>query len=349
MSQLTGRLGRAALAVSALLQHVPKLVKERDGLKEHVRRLAAEHSELEEHFRNLEGERDSLKRHVQRLEDRLRPCGAVPGTYGSPIVDPDLPSTLRAVEAQRRWEWQGAPLVFDEDAMMELFYRLSRHYSDACFPDARTAGWRYSFGNPTFSYADGITLFGMIREFGPKRIVEAGAGFSSCLMMDTNDRFCGGAIDLHFLDPHPELLLSLLEPDDPYRRRIRPIALQEESLDLFESLGENDILFIDSSHIAKTGSDVNDYCFRVLPALKSGALVHIHDILYPFEYPAEWIVADKRSWNEAYLLRAFLEFNDAFSVIFFNDWFYNRHADVAAQHMPRCCQQTGGSLWLRRR
>ena len=78
-------------------------------------------------------------------------------------------------------------------------------------------------------------------------------------------------------------------------------------------------------------------------------LVHIHDVVYPFDYPSKWVVEEKRSWNEAYLLRAFLQYNDEFPVIYFNDWIYNRHADLAERHMPRCRLQTGGSIWLRRR
>ena len=145
-------------------------------------------------------------------------------------MDPSLPEVRRAVEEQGRWEWHGAPLDLDESAMLELFHRLRRHYEEADFPETRTPGSRFYFSNPAFAYADAITLFSMMREFRPKRIVEAGAGFSSALMMDANDRFFGGAIELEFLDPDPRVALSLLEPGDPYRERIRTLPLQEAGL-----------------------------------------------------------------------------------------------------------------------
>lgn len=338
-----------ALSAPSLAKNVPSLVTERDGLKDHLARLNQLLAEFEGHIAKLTEERDSLHGHLARLEAGRGLVLSTPGTYGSPIVDPNLPEVQRTVEAQQRWEWHGAPLDLNEGAMIELFHRLRTHYAEADFPDECTPGSRYYFLNPAFSYADAITLFCMMREFRPKRIVEAGAGFSSALMMDVNDRFFGGTIDLTFLDPYPEVALSLLAPDDPYRGRIRACLLQNAPLEVFERLEENDILFIDSSHIAKTGSDVTDYMFRILPALRSGALVHIHDILYPFEYPPLWVVEENRCWNEAYLLRAFLHGNPAFRVIYFNDWIYNRHGDLTERYMPRCRRRTGGSLWLRRK
>lgn len=348
-SRLLANLKRAALSVPAFIRHVPELEKERDGLLAHAQRLDQECRLLDEHVAHLGQERDELKAHIERLERIGRLLYAEPGTYASPIVDPERPETQRAARMQERWEWQGAPLALDEAAMLDLFHRLRRHYPEVPFPETRTPGWRYYLANPAFSYADGITLFCMMREFRPARIVEVGVGFSSCLMMDTNDRFFGGAIELTLLDPHPDVLASLLEPGDPYLGRVQTLALQDAGLDLFTSLGEDDVLFIDSSHVGKTASDVTDYCFRVLPALKPGVLVHVHDIFYPFEYPPEWVVQENRSWNEAYLLRAFLQYNEAFPVIYFNDWIYNKHADLAGQHMSQCRRQTGGSIWLRRR
>jgi predicted O-methyltransferase YrrM len=332
------------LSARDLLRNLPRLIEERDSLKDHLKRLNELLKEYEGHVAKLSEERDLLHQHVARLGLLAAP----PGSYGSPIVDPRLPEVRRAVEAQARWQWNGTPLDLDEPAMLALFHRLSAHYAEAEFPDERTPGSRYYFRNPAFTYADAITLFCMMREFRPKRIVEAGAGFSSCLMMDANDRFFGGAIDLISIDPYPDVVLGLLEPDDPYRSRIRTLRLQDAELEIFERLEENDILFIDSSHIAKTGSDVTDYMFRILPALRPGAIVQIHDILYPFEHPAAWALEENRSWNEAYFLRAFLQDNPRFRLIYFNDWIYNAHGDLTEQHMPRCRRQTGGSVWLRR-
>ena len=136
-------------------------------------------------------------------------------------------------------------------------------------------------------------------------------------MMDTNDHFLNGEVELTIIDPDPSVLLSRLSEMDPYRSIIQQSPLQDAALSLFTSLEENDILFIDSSHVAKTGSDVSDYLFRILPALAPSVLIHIHDIFFPFEW-------GNRSWNEAYLLRAVLQYGNAFKILFWNDFIYTR-------------------------
>ena len=132
------------------------------------------------------------------------------------------------------------------------------------------------------------------------------------------------------------------------QRSILKSRLQDVPLKVFAALGDGDILFLDSSHVAKTASDVVDYTFRILPALRSGVLVHIHDIFYPFEYPRSWIVDENRSWNEAYLVRAFLHANAGFRVLYLSDWVYKCRRDLFETHMPLCVRYRGGSLWMRK-
>ncbi|HEX6383406.1 MAG TPA: class I SAM-dependent methyltransferase, partial [Anaerolineae bacterium] len=131
--------------------------------------------------------------------------------------------------------------------------------------------------------------------------------------------------------------------------RIEIIArpLQDVSLDRFSALTAGDILFIDSTHVAKIGSDVNYLFFEILPALAPGVYVHIHDILYPFEYPAAWVY-EGRAWNEAYLLHAFLQYNPTFSIQFFNTYLERVHEPWFRQEMPLCLKDPGGSIWLRK-
>ena len=99
---------------------------------------------------------------------------------------------------------------------------------------------------------------------------------------------------------------------------------------------------------ARTGSDVNYLIFEILPALKPGVLVHIHDILYPFEYPEEWVLKEKRSWNESYLLRAFLQYNSAFEIVYWNNFAWHQMHEDLGRLMPLCLENEGGSIWLRR-
>ncbi len=109
----------------------------------------------------------------------------------------------------------------------------------------------------------------------------------------------------------------------------------------FSTLNKNDILFIDSTHVLKTASDVHYELFSILPSLNKGVLVHFHDIQYPFEYPRPWLFKDNMSWNEIYALRAFLMYNSAFEVVFWNGLFAHRQRELihkiqpAIPHQPR--------------
>ena len=123
--------------------------------------------------------------------------------------------------------------------------------------------------------------------------------------------------------------------------------MQDVPLGLFKELGAGDILFIDTSHVSKVGSDVNHLFFTVLPALKPGVWVHIHDVTGDLEYPRHWF-DEGRAWNELYLLRAFLMYNRAFRVMFSSAQMYNEHRDFLRETMPMCAAGGGGQLWLRR-
>jgi hypothetical protein len=174
-----------------------------------------------------------------------------------------------------------------------------------------------------------------------------GSGFSSASMLDTNDRFFGGSIDFTFIDPDTTVLDGLLRSDDRARVRIMRSPMQDVPLATFDVLEPNDILFVDSTHVSKTGSDVNRIVFELLPRLRSGVYVHFHDVFYPFEYPKEWIY-EGRAWNEDYMLRAFLEFNNAYAVVLFGTYLARFHRDVLARTMPMVLENPGGALWLRR-
>ncbi len=134
------------------------------------------------------------------------------------------------------------------------------------------------------------------------------------------------SFEITHIEPYPALLKSLLKPND---------------------LKSNDILFIDSTHISKINSDVNAIFFEILPLLKSGVYIHFHDIFYPFSYPNDWLRA-KNSWNEAYILRAFLSFNNTFEIVFFNTCLNYLYPDEFATALPLSQKNKGGSIWLKK-
>jgi hypothetical protein len=119
-------------------------------------------------------------------------------------------------------------------------------------------------------------------------------------------------------------------------------------LELFEQLQPGDFLFIDSTHILRTGSDVCFELFEILPRLASGVIVHFHDVFWPFEYPAEWIVDENRSWNELYALRAFLTDNGKWKILFFNNYFAKLERSLVEKTFPTFLRNPGGALWLQR-
>jgi predicted O-methyltransferase YrrM len=183
----------------------------------------------------------------------------------------------------------------------------------------------------------------MMRYNKPRCIVEIGSGFSSAVMLDTLDERNEGMTSLIFIEPYPDRLKSLLRDTDYQRCRIAEQRVQDVDTGIFSALEPGDILFVDSSHISKVGSDLNFILFNILPLLKAGVVIHFHDICYPFEYPRDWIY-NGIFWNEAYLLRAFLMNNERYKVILFNHMLAQKSALWLKEKMPNF--ESGGSLYL---
>jgi hypothetical protein len=296
-------------------------------------------------------ERDALGAEVARLRAEVETLSrssafAPPGHFYSPI--PSLEDVER--DAARLFEEvpREIPGVdLQEDQQLALLQSFVRYYDEMPFKAGKVDGLRYYFENPAYSYSDGICLHGMIRHLEPRRIIEVGSGYSSCMTLDTCERFLGGDVSVTFIEPYPALLQSLLTAEDLAKVRIIPTRLQDVDLCEFDALQANDILFIDSTHVSKIGSDVNRVLFEVLPRLASGVHVHVHDIFHPFEYPKYWFL-EGRAWNETYLLRAFLQYNAAFQVVLMNTFMERYHEAFFEEHMPLCLKNPGGSIWLRR-
>jgi len=230
---------------------------------------------------------------------------------------------------------------------LKLLNEFVAYYNQMPFQSEKREGLRYYFENPAYSYSDAILLHCMMRYLKPKKIIEVGSGFSSCMMLDTNELFFDGSIATTFIEPYPELLMSLIKDTDKSKIKMISSRLQDVDLGEFEALQTNDILFIDSTHVSKINSDVNRIFFDILPRLPSGVYIHFHDIFFPFEYPKDWVY-EGRAWNEAYLLRAFHQYNRAFHVVLMNTFMEHFHETFFQQKMPLCLKNTGGSIWIRK-
>ena len=112
----------------------------------------------------------------------------------------------------------------------------------------------------------------MLRHAQPQRVVEVGTGWSTCAMLDVDDLFLDGNLAITSIDPDPSRLRARMRPGDEQRVRILEQPVQAVALETFEALAAHDVLFVDSTHVLKTGSDVNHLLFEVLPRLAPGVL-----------------------------------------------------------------------------
>ena len=234
------------------------------------------------------------------------------------------------------------------DAQQRFLLEMVDMYPEFDWSEHRIPGRRFHFAQGWYAQADSICLYSMLRLLRPRRVVEIGSGFSSALMLDVNDRFLGRRTQLTFVDPYPDRLNLLLSQDDKKQVRIVGKRVQDAPAAIFTELENGDFLFIDSSHVSKVGSDVNFLLFEVLPNLPIGVFIHFHDVFWPFEYPSKWI-AEGRSWNEAYLLRAFLAFNESFEIAFWVPFAALRWRDIIKERMPAYLIDTGAGIWIRRK
>jgi hypothetical protein len=297
------------------------------------------------------------KPYVQRDELRavVNQLWEPPGHFYSPLpAIAEIKAAADTVFDSSRREVGGIDL--NEHGQLALFQQLTRYYRELPFAEQRQDGLRYRLDNPAFAYCDGIIFYCMLRHIQPQRVIEVGSGYSSCVLLDTNERCFDNRVSCTFIEPYPQTLYSLIREDD--RRRVTVLERNVQSVEpgVFTALESGDILFIDSSHVSKTNSDVNYLFFEILPRIKSGVWAHVHDIFYPFEYPKEWVYQG-RAWNEAYLTRAFLQYNDAFEIQLYNSFLERFHNHYLLREMPLCARFTAAnmvqtsaqSLWLRKR
>nr|WP_294523454.1 class I SAM-dependent methyltransferase [uncultured Rhodopila sp.] len=279
----------------------------------------------------------------ENREKQRIPAAFPAGHYYSPVVDPDI---ARPYVARNRNLPPGALSGIDVDpAPMLGFWRRNRAAMVAA--PFGSGGGRYSYIND-YPPMDATVLYAMICEIKPRRIIEIGCGHSTLCMLDAADRAGLADLELTCIDPDSKRLLNLLRPGDVSRINLMHLPVQDVSLDLFASLSAGDILFIDSAHVLKTGSDVHFELFEILPALPAGVFIHFHDVVYPFEYPDGFIFERGYSWNEAYALRAFLMYNERFRIIFWGSLFAHVYPYEVGSVSPEFLLNTGGSIWIRK-
>lgn len=295
-----------------------------------------------------------LRRALRFLRDRLLDLkpnlrGAVinpPGHFYSPLLDieklgpDDAGLPFDGAECWEHVDLRRAEQRAYYDDLLQRFPPLP-------FPRHRTPPYRYFWDNGNwFNRADAFSLAGVIRREQPRRIIEVGSGFSSAVTLDALDQ-AAMRPHLTFVEPNPDRLHALLSRDDLAAATTHLRLVQEVPLGTYDHLEASDILFVDTSHVAKVGSDVSFIFLRILPRLKPGVLVHFHDIFYPFAYPASWIRLG-RAYNETIFLQTFLAGNPNWEVVAFNPYAGHQFPELFRERFPIFLEDTGGSIWLRR-
>lgn len=272
-----------------------------------------------------------------------------PGHFYSPVPD------MNEIETQRDKLFGPPPksipgVNLRRAAQIRLLKQFRDHFVPQIpyMPDTELVGQRFEPENGFFSGKDAATLICLLLKLRPRHVIEIGSGFSSAVCLDINNLFFENAMKMTFIDPNPERLLKLMTPEDRNTHTVLPIPVQDIDPKMIDMLEKDDILFIDSSHVCKIGSDVNFELFEILPRLKKGVYIHIHDIFYPFEYPENWM-KQGRAWNEAYILRAFLQYNSAFQIEFFISYLWQECRKDFGDHWMFAAELGGrGSLWLKK-
>lgn len=272
--------------------------------------------------------------------------GAYPaGHYYSPI--PSREEVLTHIKSRKLPSSQLVGIEMNSENQFNLLNDYVQLYKDLPFPEKQIPEVRFFYENMWFGYADAIYLCCFLRKFKPKKIIEVGSGFSSAVMLDTIDGYFSGRPEVTFIEPYPDRLNSLLREKDRQQVKLIDKKIQEVPFDIFSTLDDGDLLFIDSSHVIKCGSDLQFLMFEVLPYLKPGVVVHFHDVFYPFDYPSEWL-ENGIYWNENYFLRAFLSYNSEWKIVFFNTYVHHMFGDFIKDKMPLCAKNPGGSLYIQR-
>lgn len=270
----------------------------------------------------------------------------VPYHYYQPVYNvADLP--------ERTWTDEDPLLGLDMnlEGQLALLKRFDYGAELLGFPWEEKPGDELGFYYDNGAYVEGDAemLYSVIRHFRPRTLIEIGSGFSTRLAKSALDRNrAAGADSRHVcIEPYEKPWLEGLGGTEVVRRRVEDVPPE-----FFRALQAGDILFIDSSHVLRTGGDVFHEYLRILPALSSGVIVHVHDIFFPFEYPRHWIQEQRWLWTEQYLLQAFLVYNSQFEVLLALSYLAHTQRQALADRAPifagRADSRPGG-FWMRKR
>ena len=267
-----------------------------------------------------------------------------------------LPLVTELERTQRRWNRPSnlAGLRVDVPQMQEFVARLAKKFSEeyktvAPYEENHRKG--FGFG---YTPVDAMLLYLMIRDLQPRRYLEVGSGLSTFYASLAAERNAQESklMRITCIEPYPHAALRT-------HPGIELIAKEAQDVEVssFEQLDSGDLLFIDSSHVVRVDGDVPFLFLEVLPRLKRGVIVHIHDVPFPFNVPrpaGTWIL-DRNwpmFWTEAMLVQALLCHSTAFEIrlsmplLRFHDEQFLHDSLPGYSQLEKDGQLTFSSLWL---
>lgn len=277
----------------------------------------------------------------KRLQDRG--LNVVPANFYSTVP------SISEIESSYEYSQSAPPYLgcglFDQDKLLAELNELIPYASDFV-PDKdgnEENCTSFFWKNPHFSFSDAMSYYAYIRRAMPNNVVEIGSGFSSLIAVEALRR--NGHGQLYCIEPFPRPFLPKLH--EAGALNLHKLPAQDVSAEMLNSLlTDGDILFIDSTHTVKTGSDCLHIYLRLLPKVDKKILVHVHDVFLPFGLPKDWLVEEQKYWTEQYLLLALLIDNPRVRVLFGSNYhrLFNPYRLTALMHMQ--FGMGGGSFWF---
>jgi hypothetical protein len=279
----------------------------------------------------------------------------LPVHFYSPVPD------IEDLEQRKMWDRKStmAGIDFQIDQQLVLLAGLGNEFGHECdWPLTATDDpYRFYTENVSFSYGCAAGLHCILRYFKPRHVIEVGSGNSSlvispALLMNGKDSREERTSEYTIIDPYPR---PIIENGLPGLTRLVKERIEMLDVSLFGQLQENDVLFIDSGHTVRTGSDVNYLILDVLPRLAPGVIVHFHDVSLPYDYAKEYFKNPqfRMFWTEAYLLQAFLSLNSQFEVMLALSYLMTDQREAFRNafkfYDPNKHRAMSGSFWIRRR
>lgn len=235
------------------------------------------------------------------------------------------------------------PVNFDLAECKDLIHNLEKFSFELSAITNNKGSKDFYWNNPAIGACDASIYYSMIRYFKPKHCIEIGSGYSTLLAARAAK--LNNTTEFEAIEPYPFEWLEQIEN----LSRLTKSKIQDVPLEYFDKLEENDILFVDNSHVCKVGSDVNHIILRILPRLKAGVIIHFHDIFLPFEIAKSWVKEKALFWNEQYLLQALLIGGDSYKTIL-PVHYLSRYDSSILEAVTGCKPEVfgGGSYWIKK-